>query len=702
MRGMRIGIDVGGTFTDFVVVGTGPDGSVQVRRHKSPSTPADPAQAVVTGLRELIAEGLDVGEVVAVAHGTTIGLNAIIQRSGARVTLVATTGHRDLLEIGRSRMPRSFDLHAVPERVPVPRDRVVEIAARLGPDGATMSTPDSAELDRVAREVLATAPEAVALVVIEGFTDPAFEQRIAEGLQDRLEGLRVTAASAAWPEVREYERGLVAVLGAHIDPLMSGYFTRLADQLTGLGVTAPLFITASNGGSLSVAAAVDRPLDTVLSGPASGVTAAARILGAERDLITFDMGGTSSDMAIIVGGRSALTTRSLVGGLPLILPVVDVNAIGSGGGSLAWADTTGRTPVLRVGPRSAGALPGPACYGLGGTDATITDAYLVSGLIGADDFLGGEMPLYPDLAVSTLARLGAATGIGDGAEERDRAVAVADAVVRVATAQMATEVSKLLAQRGQDPAGFTLVPFGGAGPTHAALLAEEVGLRRVVVPDAAATFCAMGAAISPLRRDFARSLRRPLDAATLENLRLVLAGLQDQARTWIADNGGSAPRSTVRVTADMRYVGQAYEITVLLGEVALTGAPGTTPLDLGLDQVLSAFDAEHRRLYSFADPGAPVELATARLAVVGPDPELPVRRDGPTATAMVTGRASRAMRWHGRWHGATVAARTDVVPGHLLPGPALVEQGDTTIVVPPGWTASADLAGNLHLTREVP
>ncbi|WP_341359888.1 hydantoinase/oxoprolinase family protein [Georgenia sp. M64] len=700
MRDIRIGIDVGGTFTDFAVVGHRADGTTGVLEHKTPSTPDEPARAVVTGLEELVAQGIDLAQVRAVAHGTTIGLNAIIQRSGARVTLVVSAGHRDLLEIGRARMPRSFDLHATPEVSPVPRDRVVEIAARLGFDGVPVAAPDDDELDRVARDVRATEPDVVALVLVGGFVDPAFEREVARGLRARLDGLEVVAAAATWPEIREYERGLVAVLEAYIHPLMTRYLTDLQERLSRLGLTAPLYITGSNGGTLSVAAALRRPLETVLSGPASGVTAAARTLGAGGRAVTFDMGGTSSDIAVVLQGRGALTTGSHVGGLPLILPVVDVNAIGAGGGSIAWIDTAGGSAALRVGPRSAGAVPGPACYGLGGVDATITDAYLVSGFIAPEHFLHGEVPLFRHRAVEALAGVADDLRLPGRADEDERAVAAADAVLRVATAQMATELRKRLAERGHEAADLTLVPFGGAGPTHAALLAEEVGVTEILVPGAAATYCALGAAVAPLRSDFARSLRRPLTEATFRDVRQVLDDLLARARAWIVDNGAPVEASVARVTADMRYLGQAYEITVPLAEGPLEDA-----VELTTAQVVAAFGAEHERLYDFSDPAATIEVATVRLAVVGPEPVLPVheRRRGAADGTGGAAAERRPLRWHGRWHETPVVERSAIgVGGAAVAGPALVEQGDTTVVVPPGWAAAADEAGNLRLRKDTP
>ncbi|MEV0387549.1 hydantoinase/oxoprolinase family protein [Nonomuraea sp. NPDC050643] len=687
----RIGIDVGGTFTDLVAVV--PERGLVVH-HKEPSTPADPSLAVADGLAAiLVRAGLRPEEVAGVTHGTTIGLNTIIQRRGARIALVVTEGYRDLLEIGRSRMPSSFDLYAGKEEPLVPRNRIVEIPARLGPGGEPVTEPDAAALDRVAARLEAIGADAAAVVVLHGYTRPAFEEGVAESLRDRLPALPVTASATVWPEVREYERALVACLNAYIQPLMEEYFTRLERRVRALGVTAPIFISASNGGSMSLRSAAERPIETVLSGPAAGVAAAAR-LARESDIagiVTFDMGGTSSDIAVTVGGTPDLATHTTVGGLPLILPVVAVNAIGAGGGSVVWADGAG---VLKVGPASAGADPGPVAYGRGGDRPTVTDCYLVTGLIDPATFLGGRMPL--DVAASAKAlseiALGSPTSPGGDAEE------VAAGALRVATAGMATELQKIMAQRGLDPRRFTLVPFGGAGPTHATMLAEEVGVAHVVVPPTAATFCALGAAGADLRRDFARSLRRPLDAAGAARLADVLAELSRQAHDWLAGQHGAGLAARLSAATDMRYAGQAYELRVPLPVTP----DGTGPFDaIRLDAgaaVAEAFHAEHERLYGFRDQRAPIELGTARLGVVSPMAELPsVTVPAGTGAPRPTGH--RRVLLAGAWHDAAVHLRAALGVGDAFTGPAIVEQDDTTVVVPPGWSGDVDRAGNLHLRR---
>jgi N-methylhydantoinase A len=697
MAGARVGIDVGGTFTDLALAL--PARGV-VLRHKVASTPDDPSEAVARGLAEVLASaGLDPAQLAAVTHGTTLGLNAIIQRRGARIALVVTEGYRDVLEIGRSRMPSSFDLHAAKEEPLVPRERVVEVPARLDHTGTPTRTPTGAELSTVAGELVATGASAAAVALLHGHTDPAFERDVTSRLAALVPGLALVSAAEVWPEVREYERTLVSCLNAYITPLMRDYFGRLERRLAALGVTAPIWIAASNGGSLSIGSAAGRPIESVLSGPAAGVTAAGRLAAAAGvgQTITFDMGGTSSDIAVTVAGAAEFATDTTIGGLPLILPVVAVDAIGAGGGSLLRVDGYG---VLKVGPASAGAEPGPVAYGRGGTEPTVTDCYLVTGTIDPDAFLGGRMALSAGAARDALGRVAAALGLPD-------AGAAAIGALRVATAGMAVELQKTLARRGLDPADFTLVPYGGAGPTHAAALADEVGIRTILVPPAAATFCALGAAGAPLRRDFARSIRRRLDGDGTRKLREVVGELVTLAEEWLheqgresqqgggRDGGGRKDGAALAASADLRYAGQAYELRVGLD------------LDrLGVEDVAEAFGAEHERRYGFRDPAAPIELGTARLAVTGPEIALPEerlrRRTGGDPTGPVPSGKRTVLPWMSGVDGpvgAAVYRRGELLAGDGFGGPAVVEQDDTTVVVPAGWLATVDGAGNLRLER---
>ncbi|WP_238120980.1 MULTISPECIES: hydantoinase/oxoprolinase family protein [unclassified Xanthobacter] len=679
--GVRIGIDVGGTFTDFVLSDPR-DGRLAF--FKEPSTPDDPSRALLVGLNALLErEGLRATDVGALMHGTTIGLNAIIQRRGARIGLIVTRGFRDILEIARSRMPSSFDFHATKEAPLVPRARIVEIGARLNARGEVTEAPDADEIARVAAALRALDLDAAALVTVNGYANPAFELDLCQALSQQAGGLDITSAAAIWPEIREYERTLVACLNAYIQPLMQRYFDGLLAGLAERGVGAPLLVTASNGGSLSVGSAAARPVDTILSGPASGVMAAVRLAKAAgtAGIITFDMGGTSSDIAVATGDTPELATRTDIGGLPLVLPVVDVSAIGAGGGSIVWVDPHG---LLKVGPQSAGAAPGPVSYRRGGTEPTVTDCYLTLGYVDPAGFLGGRMPLDADAARQALARVGAAIGLEGSVE--DVAAVTADGALAVTTAGMASALYKTLAERGLDPRGFALLPFGGAGPTHANRLAEEADIPHVVIPPAAGTFCALGAAGADLRRDFVRSLRMPLTEETAPVLAEAFAALEAEGGLWLdAEDGVGKPRRFAR-GADMRYRGQAYELRVNLGE------------DLDRAAVIEAFQREHERIYGFRDGEAVVEVGTVRLAAIGPTPPLqtPVVAERPAPEP----KGVRRIFHKGAWTEAMVFDRAALGAGSVLTGPAVVEQDDTTSIVLPGWTAITDLAGNLHLQRQ--
>lgn len=683
--GARIGIDVGGTFTDFVLFDAR---TSRFAYHKQPSTPADPALAVQLGLTALLGKcGLAAGDVEILLHGTTIGLNAIIQRRGARVGLVVTDGFRDILEIGRARMPSSFDFHATREAPFLTRDRVVEIGARFDRTGAKTQWPDAAQLDTVAEQVRALDVDAAVVMLINGYASPDDEGALTDALQTRVPGVKLLSAALTWPEIREYERTLVATLNAYIQPLMQQYFERLASLTEAIGLRAPILVTASNGGSLSLGAALARPIDTVLSGPAGGVVAAARLsLEAQvPNLVTFDMGGTSSDIAICIDGQAEIATRTEVGGLPLVLPVVGVSAIGAGGGSKIWVDEHG---VLKVGPTSAGADPGPAAYGRGGQDATVTDCYLATGVLDAHAFLGGDMPLYPELAHGALVRVADALAFhGDHA-----AVEAASGALAVATAQMASELRKSLAQRGLDPAGFALVPFGGAGPTHANWLAEDAGLDHIVVPVTPGTFCALGAATADLRRDFVRSLRVPLTDAAAHTLDNVWQELDAEARTWLTVQGiEQTGPATLLPALDMRYAGQAYELKVVM--------PHPLPHPLTVATLAEAFHREHERLYGFRDNDAPIDLSTVRLAIVGKMASVPSTQREPGG-GQAAASAHRPVFLRGAWHDAAIYARAELRAGDVFDGPAVVTQADTTVVVLPGWQARTDALGYLHLTRQ--
>ncbi|WP_210485647.1 hydantoinase/oxoprolinase family protein [Microvirga antarctica] len=683
----RIGIDVGGTFTDFVLADVP---RRTLRFHKEPSVPGDPSLAVERGIEALFAQnGITSDEVELVVHGTTIGLNAIIQRRGARMALVVSKGNRDLLEIARLRLPSSYDF-TEPREVPlVPRDLVFEIDARMKSDGTVLTPLDPAEVEALAGRLKASGVDAVAILLLNSYRDAALEVELATHLRRALPGVLITESGVIWPEVREYERGLVAGLNAYIQPLMTSYFERLKARLKGKGITAPIYITANNGGTLSLETAEARPIDTVLSGPASGVVASTRVGNAasRKEIITFDMGGTSADIAVCQSGIPEFSTSTFVGDFPLMMPVVNVGAIGAGGGSIVWADAQG---LLKVGPLSAGADPGPVCYGRGGTEPTLTDCYVVLGIIDPATFLGGRMKLDADAAFKAVDAIAARLGFAGP----DRAIAAAEAALRVASAKMATEITKLLATAGVDPRTFALVAYGGAGPTHANLLAEEAQLTAVMVPTAPGTFCALGALLADVRRDYVRTARHLIGETPVANeawmaISQVRQDLETEARAWIANEGDLIGESDIVVSFNMRYLAQASELEIVV--------PSHLLHDLDHRSLGDLFHAQHHKLYGFSEPRVPIQTATVRLAVIG--------RVAPVSLPSVTSSDPQPQGERTVWHGgrkwdAKIYARSQIGHGARVTGPAIVEQLDTTTFILPGWQAEADALGTLHLTRE--
>ncbi|WP_336777687.1 hydantoinase/oxoprolinase family protein [Pantoea sp. USHLN256] len=672
--GATVGVDVGGTFTDFVLF----DPQRQQRFfHKQPSTPADPALAVSDGLRAvLLKSGLSASALSLVLHGTTLGLNAIIQRRGADIALVISSGFRDVLEIARARMPSSFDFHADREPPFLPRQRVLEIPARFSPAGEVTQWPTEDELARVAADVLPLKVSAVALVTINGYANPTREAELAAALAAKLGEVPVLSSAQLWPEIREYERTLVAGLNAYIQPLMQRYFNRLSDLLAQQAIEVPLLITASNGGVLPLEAAHQRPVDTLLSGPASGVIAAAH-LAAGTGFVSFDMGGTSSDISLSEHGEIERVNRTEIGGLPLILPVVGVSAIGAGGGSIVHVDDFG---ILKVGPASAGADPGPVAYQRGGSQPTLTDCYLISGILSADAALAGTITLDHAAAHRALSALGKPLGLD--AEQ------VASGAMAVATAQMATELNKALAQRGLTADELTLIPFGGAGPTHANFFAEEAGIHRILVPLRPGTFCAEGAISADIRRDFVRSLRINVTTESYGKIAQTVEELHQLAQTWFAQQASRLSKHVqYRVEADMRYAGQAYELSVNLD----------SPQAISHQQLLTRFQQLHQQRYGFNTPDAAIELTTLRLSL---NAALPRPTDKPFSADVPNQQPGlRPVYLRAGWVNAHIWQRVNIGQASHIDGPAVIEQDDTTTLILPGWTARTDDSGNLLITR---
>ncbi len=679
------GVDVGGTFTDFVLFKPTANGGEFIH-HKEASTPDDPARAVGQGLvATLDLAGVPRGAPGVVLHGTTIALNAILQDKGAPVALITSPGNRDVLEIGRARMPSSFNFSIGKERQAVPRNRVLECGTRIGADGTVITTSSDEEIDAIAERLRAWDLPAVAVMLLNSYVNKEPESDIARRLAERLPGVHLVASSEIWPEIREYERALVAVLNAQITPLMDGYLRHLETLIAEAGIRATIFITASNGGVLGLATARSRPIDTILSGPASGVTAAvatASAAGVHR-IVSFDMGGTSSDISVVRRGVAEFANQTMVGDLPVILPSVDVSAIGAGGGSIIHIDAQG---LLKVGPMSAGADPGPVAYGRGGSKPTITDCYVTNGWIEPGHFLGGRMRLDRELARNALRAIGDQIGRAELAD----AEAVADAALHIATVRMAAGVTRHLAQKGEDARSFTLVPFGGAGPTHAAFLADETGMTRILIPRAASTFCALGAILSRVKRTYAVSLGADLRNLAKGAVWARFDELEADARNWMSDEGQLLSQITYEYSADMRYRGQAFNIEIRIPqELRRTG---------NAQEVYELFHQEHERLYGFREERGVVEVVTARLTVSADVCKVPLARAEQVNKAPAAA-SSRQVYYKGAWETYAVYQRASLPVGSNIVGPAIIEQPDTTIPVLPNWRASVDEFANIVMER---
>lgn len=677
----RIGVDSGGTFCDVCLFD---DTTGHVAVWKVSSTPADPSlgisQGVEQGLRQV---GTDAGAVAYFGHGTTVGTNALIQHRGVKTGLITTDGFRDLLEIGRQKRPDLYDQHTEKPPTLVSRDLRLEVAERLRHDGTVEIPLDQDGFRAAVRRLRQAGVQAVAVCFLYSFVHPEHEAIAARILAEEFPEAFACVSHAVAPEFREFERLSTTVVNAYLGPVMQGYIQRLVSRLADLGITATPHLTQSNGGVIGFEQAARLPVRTVLSGPSTGVVGAQRIaeLVGIPDLITFDMGGTSTDVALLSGGQCRLAAEATVHGYPIKAPMLDIHTVGAGGGSIAFIDNGG---LLKVGPRSAGADPGPVCYGLGNTEATVTDANVVLGTLNPEFLLGGRMRVHRDLAIAAIDRLAAQLGM-------DR-MATAQGIISVVTANMARAIRVISVQRGHDPRDYTLMAFGGAGPLHAARLARELEISAILVPRNPGILCAMGLLLTDLRADFAATRLTTLGAAAFDPMRSAFDGLISQADAWFeAEHIAPTDRRVTR-TVDMRYAGQNYELPIHLPDGPIDAAT--------LDALAERFAAAHHRAYGFTADGDPVQLVTFRLEAAGtvPKARLGTQPDsGPDASAAIIG--ERAV-WLPEARGfvtCPVYDRDRLRAGNRINGPAIIEQMDATTVVLPAMRAVVEPGLNLIL-----
>ncbi len=675
---------MGGTFTDAVLYD---DSTATLRYAKAPSTPGDPTRGVLDALARLEAPLEDVERLV---HGVTIGTNAILEGKGAEVWMLTTEGFRDVLEIARTNRPDLYDIQAQKTPPLVPRNRVLEVRERLLYDGSVRVPMDE---DRV-REAAAllpggredsrpdTQPVSVAICFLHSYANPAHEAAAARIVREAGNGRFVCTSAEVLPQLREYERFNTTALNAYIGPLMARYLDRLREGLRERGYARELFIMTSNGGVSTAERAAGMPITTVLSGPAGGVAAAVnrgRLLELSN-LITCDMGGTSTDVCLIEGLKVPVTSEQYIGAYANRTPQIEINAVGAGGGSIAWLDAGG---ILSVGPQSAGAEPGPACYGKGGGQPTVTDANLVLGRLSAGRALGGRIALDKSLSQAAISQLRDQWGALD-------AHSLADGIVRIAVARMVSAIKQISIAKGHDPRDFVLTAYGGAGPMHAAFIAEELEIAGIVIPPGPGNFAAYGSLISDIREDTTLTRTLLVRDTPFAEIEAQFAALEEQGRASLAAQGVQEENPGFLRSLGMRYLGQSWELEV------------DTPASIDSTEALeAAFGEVHDRRFGHRS-GGPPEIVNFKLASIGrvskPEPP-PLKRSGSLKDARS---ATRPVYFHGAFLDTPVYQRERLPPQAGFSGPAVVEEDGSTVIVPPGWRAQVLEWGDIRMEKETP
>ena len=660
---MLLGVDVGGTFTDAVLAYDG-----KVVTAKAPTTPQDQSQGVIAAVAAALEKAQrQASDVETFSHGMTVATNALLEGRGARTALLATEGFTDLIALGRQTRAELYRLCAARPAPLVPDERRFGVPERMTPDGPLIELePEKAA--EVAQRAADAGAEAVAVVLLHSYRHPDHERAMGEALAQKLPDAHVSLSHAVVGTFREYERAATTEIDAAISPLLATYLRKLVDSARDAGLPEPS-IMQSNGGLIDLASAAGHAAWTVLSGPAGGAAGAAFVARAvdSADALCFDMGGTSCDVCVIDDGAVQERSAGEIAGRPVALPMLAIHTVGAGGGSIAWRDPGG---ALRVGPQSAGADPGPACYGRGGTEPTVTDANLVLGLLSADAPLAGGVEL--DVAAAERAIGSLADDLGLGLEE------CAEGIRRVSGAEMVRALRVVTVQRGIDPRRYALLPFGGAGPLHATQMADELGIDKIVCPRASGVLAALGLVVSPRRRDVQRTLLLAGDELSAEAIEDSVSELGERAREAL-----SAPDAHLAVTYELRYQGQAFELPI-------TASTQAQP-----DELREAFEAEHEDRYGYSDSDQVLELVTIRVTATVPGADVTLAADSGSENAQ---RSSRQAIVDGQ-HLDVEVLRGDPAPGTEIEGPAVVELSEATLLVSAGWSGSVDDTGTIRLER---
>ena len=678
--GYRVGVDIGGTFADFCAFdeAEGRIGTVKVL-----TTPDRPGQEVIDGLKALQDRfGIAPGDISYFTHGTTVGVNSIIMRKGIRLAMFTTENFCDVLELARLKMPDPYHLLSARPEPLVTRDLVFGVAERILADGSIDSPLDPESLKAAVAAAQARGAEGVVICFLHSYRNPAHELEAKRLIAEIAPELHVFTSHEVRPIIREYERSSTAVIHGYVQPRVSQYLGALQGALSDIGVTPEPMITKSNGGVMSVEVGKTACVEMLLSGTAAGVMGAAFVAreAGEDKVLSLDIGGTSADVAIIQGGQPGYGMNEVVGEFPIFVPTVSVTSIGEGGGSIARIDAAG---LLTVGPDSAGSTPGPAAYGRGGTQATITDAFVTLGLLDLSALGYGMVSVDRDKAVEVIAPL--AEKLGASLEE------TAEGIVGVAVSGMFREVSKLCSRRGIDVGEFSLLAFGGGGPMMACFLARDLGMKRVIVPPSPGVLSALGGLTADVRNDFTETAYYDLAAENTGRMAATVTRLTEKARRWMVEEQHYEGTPVFHASGEMRYRGQSFEIEVPIDPAALAAS------DVG--PIVSAFHAEHRRLYGHADPEAPIQIIAVNLVVTGHSAKPTLPRSEPRPHDAVAQKTMTA--WiDGARRELALFARNDLTPGAHFTSPCVIAQDDTTTIVPAGFAGTVDAHGNLILTIE--
>ena len=679
--GFRVGIDVGGTFTDVVFQN---EETGEIQFVKVDSTPHDQSVGILSGIESAIKKyQIEFKETSHLIHGTTVATNAVLEHTGGKTVLLTTKGFGDILEIARQVRPKLYDSWARQPEPLVPRHLVFEIPERIAYDGQILRKLDvtamNTIIDQIGERIL---PDAIAISLLHSYRNPVHEQQLKNLVLSKYPDIPVFTSHEVHPVIREYERTSTVVINAYITPKISRYLHQLVKRIGELGFRKEIYVMQANGGMISMDTAETKGMYTIFSGPAAGVLGGGRVgeLAGNRNVITLDMGGTSADVALIKEGVRKVVSSTEIGGHPLSISTIDVKSVGAGGGSIAWIDAGGN---LRVGPQSAGADPGPACYGKGGEEPTVTDANLVIGVINPENFLGGEKRLNRSKAHRIIEEK-IARPLGMGMEE------VASGIIQVANANMVRAIRVISVEEGHDPREFALVAFGGAGPMHAAAVAEELGMPKVIIPFAPGILSALGCLIADVRMDYAQTYVKSLKGLDHELLARMFdemekKGLDSKEKEKIKPDGVSFMRSI-----DMRYAGQAYELPVPIPQGKIT--------EETVQILAREFHRIHEMVYGYAIENEPIDVINLRLTVAGKLSNKSIglsndsrRRSEPLERL----KKVRKVFFEGTWHDADVYQRGDLIPGDELRGPAIVEGTDSTVVVPPDKRAGVDDHANV-------